>query len=127
MGRVCASRASTGKHEAAIFCHGDKKKYLGKGVLKAVSNVNDVIAEELYGWDVTDQSGLDKTMISIDGTPNKSKLGANAILAVSMAAAKAAAQSVGLPTIPLCRGRKRKDLTGAYDETFSATAVVACR
>ncbi len=97
MGRAAVpSGASTGKHEAVELRDGDKKKYLGKGVLKAVSNVNDIIAEELYGWDVTDQRGLDKTMIDIDGTDNKSKLGANAILAVSLAAAKAAAQTVGL-------------------------------
>ncbi len=91
------SGASTGKHEAMELRDGDKKKYGGKGVLKAVSNVNEIIAEELYGTDVTDQRGLDNLMIEMDGTDNKSKLGANAILAVSMAAAKAASQSVGLP------------------------------
>jgi enolase len=98
MGRAAVpSGASTGKHEAVELRDGDKKKYQGKGVLKAISNVNDIIAEDLYGWDVTDQRGLDKAMIDMDGTANKSKLGANAILAVSMAAARAAAQSVGLP------------------------------
>ena len=98
LGRAAVpSGASTGKHEAVELRDGDKKKYMGKGVLKAVSNVNDIIAEELYGWDITDQRGIDKTMIDIDGTPNKGKLGANAILAVSMAVAKAAAQTVGLP------------------------------
>jgi enolase len=91
------SGASTGKHEAVELRDGDKKKYGGKGVLKAVNNVNEIIAEELYGQDVTDQRGLDKLMIEMDGTSNKAKLGANAILAVSMASAKAAAQSVGLP------------------------------
>ena len=91
------SGASTGKHEAVELRDGDKKKYLGKGVLKAVANVNDTMAEELYGLDVTDQRGIDRLMIDMDGTPNKAKLGANAILAVSMATAKAAAQSVGLP------------------------------
>lgn len=91
------SGASTGKHEAVELRDGDKKKYQGKGVLKAISNVNDIIAEELYGQDVTDQKGIDKLMLEMDGTPNKSKLGANAILAVSLAAAKAAAQSVGMP------------------------------
>src|ERR1043166_3650847 len=80
------SGASTGKHEAVELRDGDKKKYAGKGVLKAVSNVNDIIAEDLYGWDITDQRGIDKTMMEIDGTANKGKLGANAILAVSMAA-----------------------------------------
>ncbi len=91
------SGASTGKHEAVELRDGDKKKYQGKGVLKAISNVNDLIAEELYGKDVTDQQGIDNLMIEIDGTANKSKLGANAILAVSLATAKAAAQSVGMP------------------------------
>ena len=91
------SGASTGKHEAVELRDGDKKKYLGKGVLKAVNNVNEIISEELYGQDVTDQKGLDSLMIEMDGTPNKSKLGANAILAVSLASAKAAAQCVGMP------------------------------
>jgi enolase len=91
------SGASTGKHEAVELRDGDKKKYLGKGVLKAVNNVNEIMSEELYGQDVTDQKGIDSLMIEMDGTANKSKLGANAILAVSMAAAKAAAQSVGMP------------------------------
>jgi enolase len=90
------SGASTGKHEAVELRDGDKKKYLGKGVEKAISNVNETIAEGLYGWDVSDQRGIDKSMIEMDGTPNKSKLGANAILAVSLAAAKAAAQTSGL-------------------------------
>ena len=111
MGRAAVpSGASTGKHEAMELRDGDKKKYLGKGVLKAVSNVNDIIAEDLYGWDVTDQSGLDKAMIDIDGTSNKSKLGANAILAVSMAAAKAAAQTVGLPLYRYIGGANAKTL-----------------
>ncbi|PQJ11072.1 phosphopyruvate hydratase [Flavipsychrobacter stenotrophus] len=92
------SGASTGKHEAVELRDGDKKKYMGKGVLKAVENVNDVIAEELYGVDVTDQKSIDSLMIEMDGTPNKAKLGANAILAVSLASAKAAAQSVGMST-----------------------------
>lgn len=97
MGRAAVpSGASTGKHEAVELRDGDKKKYGGKGVEKAVNNINETIAEELYGWDVTDQRGLDKSMIEMDGTPNKSKLGANAILAVSLAAAKAAAQTSGL-------------------------------
>jgi enolase len=97
MGRAAVpSGASTGKHEAVELRDGDKKKYLGKGVLKAVSNVNDVIAEELYGVDITDQRSIDKIMLDIDGTANKAKLGANAMLAVSLAAAKAAAQVSGL-------------------------------
>jgi enolase len=104
------SGASTGKHEAAELRDGDKKKYVGKGVLKAVENVNDTLAEELYGQDVTDQRALDNLMIEIDGTPNKSKLGANAILAVSLAAAKAAAQSVGLPLYRYIGGANARTL-----------------
>ncbi len=97
MGRAAVpSGASTGKHEAVEMRDGNKKQYLGKSVLKAVNNVNEKIAEELYGWDVTDQRGIDQAMLDMDGTENKAKLGANAILAVSMAAAKAAAQSSGL-------------------------------
>lgn len=91
------SGASTGKHEAVELRDGNKKQYLGKSVLKAVANVNDKLAEELYGWDVTDQRGVDKLMLEMDGTENKAKLGANAILAVSLATAKAAAKSTGLP------------------------------
>ena len=86
------SGASTGVHEAVELRDGDKNTYLGKGVLKAVQNVNDVIAEELNGFYVSDQSEIDKRMLEIDGTPNKAKLGANAILGVSLAAAHAAAQ-----------------------------------
>jgi enolase len=104
------SGASTGKHEAVEMRDGDKKKYLGKGVLKAVENVTDVIAEEIYGHDVTDQRGLDNLMIEIDGTPNKSKLGANAMLAVSLAASKAAAQSVGLPLYRYIGGANARTL-----------------
>jgi enolase len=91
------SGASTGIHEALELRDGDKKRYGGKGVLKAVAAVNDVIADELYGWDATDQKAIDSQMLSLDGTPNKSKFGANAILGVSLAVAKAAAASLGLP------------------------------
>ena len=91
------SGASTGIHEAVELRDGDKKKYVGKGVLKAVKNVNDIIAPELLGYDVADQAGADEYMIQLDGTANKSKLGANAILAVSMAIAKAAAEEANLP------------------------------
>jgi len=86
------SGASTGIHEAVELRDGDKDTYLGKGVLKAVQNVNDIIAEELQGFYVSEQAEIDKRMIEIDGTPNKAKLGANAILGVSLAAAQAAAQ-----------------------------------
>lgn len=91
------SGASTGENEALELRDGDKNRYLGKGVLKAVHNVNNVIAEEVNGMDVTDQAGIDKRMIDLDGTNTKSNLGANAILGVSLAVAKAAAQLHGLP------------------------------
>src|SRR6476469_10805225 len=91
------SGASTGVHEAVELRDNDKKVFLGKGVLKAVANVNDVIAPELEGYDVADQTGIDEFMIRLDGTENKGKLGANALLAVSMAVAKAAAEEAGLP------------------------------
>jgi enolase len=91
------SGASTGENEALELRDGDKDRYLGKGVLKAVHNVNNVIAEEVNGMDVTDQAGIDKKMIDLDGTKTKSNLGANAILGVSLAVAKAAAQAHGLP------------------------------
>jgi enolase len=91
------SGASTGENEALELRDGDKSRYLGKGVLKAVQNVNNVIAEEIIGMDVTDQAGIDKKMIDLDGTTTKSNLGANAILGVSLAAAKAAAAYHGLP------------------------------
>ncbi len=97
MGRAAVpSGASTGKHEAVELRDKAKKVYMGKGVLKAVENINDKIAEELYGWDITDQRGIDQAMIELDGTKNKGKLGANAMLAVSLASAKAAAQATGL-------------------------------
>ena len=91
------SGASTGVHEAVELRDGDKNRYLGKGVTKAVDNVNDVIAEALIGLEATRQVEVDEMLIRLDGTPNKGKLGANAILGVSMAVAKAAAASVGLP------------------------------
>jgi len=91
------SGASTGANEAVELRDGDKSKYLGKGVLKAIANVNDVIAPELLGLDVFDQNLIDHIMIDLDGTSNKSKLGANAILGVSLAVAKAAAMEAGQP------------------------------
>ena len=91
------SGASTGEHEALELRDGDKSKYLGKGVLKAVANVNGEIAKAVAALDATDQRALDKRMIELDGTPTKSRLGANAILAVSMAAARAAAAALNLP------------------------------
>ncbi len=89
------SGASTGIHEAVELRDNDKNVYMGKGVLSAIKNVNDVLAEELLGMPVTDQAGIDAMMLQIDGTPNKANLGANAILAVSLAVAKAAAQETG--------------------------------
>jgi len=91
------SGASTGEHEALELRDGDKSRYLGKGVLKAVANVNDEIAKAVVGLDAADQRALDKRMIELDGTPTKSRLGANAILAVSMAAARGAAAAQNLP------------------------------
>ena len=88
LGRAAVpSGASTGIHEAVELRDNDKNTYLGKGVLKAVENVNKEIAEKLVGWEVADQVGLDQAMIELDGTPNKGRLGANAMLAVSLAAA----------------------------------------
>ena len=94
---IVPSGASTGVHEAHELRDGDKSRYGGKGVLKAVENVNTVIAEELFGMDALDQVGIDELLIALDGTTNKSNLGANAILAVSLATAKAAAAASGLP------------------------------
>jgi enolase len=104
------SGASTGEHEAVELRDGDKSRYLGKGVLKAVANVNDTIAPELIGYDVFDQNALDKKMIELDGTKNKGKLGANAILGVSMAAAHAAADELGLPLYTYLGGFNAKTL-----------------
>jgi enolase len=98
MGRAAVpSGASTGAHEAVELRDGDKKRYGGKGVLKAVENVNDILADELIGMDALDQIAIDEYMLELDGTENKGNLGANAILGVSLAVAKAAAEAVGLP------------------------------
>ncbi|MCT8395500.1 phosphopyruvate hydratase [Weissella soli] len=94
---IVPSGASTGEHEAVELRDGDKGRYLGKGTLKAVENVNKIIKDKLVGLDVTDQVLLDRTMITLDGTPTKAKLGANAILGVSIAAARAAADELGTP------------------------------
>jgi enolase len=104
------SGASTGIHEAVELRDGDKKKYLGKGVLQAIDNVNKKIAPLLLGYDVADQTGIDEMMIQLDGTSNKSKLGANALLAVSMAAAKAAAEEAALPLYRYIGGTNAKVL-----------------
>ena len=104
------SGASTGIHEAAELRDNDKKKYVGKGVLKAVKNVNDLISKALVGYDVAQQAAIDQVMIDLDGTPNKSKLGANAILAVSLAVAKAAAEEAGLPLYRYIGGTNARTL-----------------
>lgn len=104
------SGASTGVHEAVELRDGDKKTYLGKGVLNAVKNVNEIIAPELEEYDVADQSGIDELLIRLDGTENKSKLGANAMLAVSMAVAKAAAEEAGLPLFRYIGGTNARTL-----------------
>lgn len=98
MGRAAVpSGASTGEHEALELRDGDKKRYGGKGVTKAVNNVNTVIADALLGMEVTDQVGIDRTLLELDGTPTKSNLGANALLGVSLACAKAAANALEMP------------------------------
>ena len=104
------SGASTGEHEAVELRDGDKNRYNGKGVLNAVDNVNEVIAEEIIGYDATDQVGIDQMMIALDGTENKGKLGANAILGVSLAVAKAAAATLGLPLFQYLGGVNAKIL-----------------
>ncbi|MCF8261258.1 MAG: phosphopyruvate hydratase [Melioribacteraceae bacterium] len=104
------SGASTGEHEAVELRDGDKSKYLGKSVEKAVDNVNDVIADELIDFDAIDQVAIDNLLIELDGTPNKSKLGANAILGVSLACAKAAAETLGIPLYQYIGGVNAKVL-----------------
>lgn len=98
LGRAAVpSGASTGKYEAVELRDGDKGRYMGKGVLKAIQNINTVINEELMGAYVLDQAGIDKALIALDGSENKSNIGANAILGVSMACAKAASEETGIP------------------------------
>jgi enolase len=111
LGRAAVpSGASTGIHEAAELRDNDKKKYAGKGVLKAVQNVNDKIAAAIIGYDITQQAAIDGEMLALDGTPNKSKLGANAILAVSLAVAKAAAEEADLPLYRYIGGTNARTL-----------------
>ena len=111
MGRAAVpSGASTGMHEAVELRDGDKARYMGKGVLKAVENVNEHIAPEVVGMNVFDQVGIDKMMIELDGTPNKAKFGANAILGVSMAVARAAATNLDLPLYQYLGGFNAKEL-----------------
>jgi enolase len=107
---IVPSGASTGAHEACELRDGDKDRYLGKGVLQAVENVNEVISDALVGYDATQQKTIDKVLRDLDGTKNKNKLGANAILAVSLAVAKAAAESCGLPFYQYIGGINASDL-----------------
>ena len=111
MGRAAVpSGASTGEHEACELRDGDKKRFLGKGVSKAVENVNDIIAPELLDMDATEQVEIDSIMISLDGTPNKTKLGANAILGVSLAVVKASAIALEQPLYKYIGGVNAKEL-----------------
>ena len=111
MGRALVpSGASTGEYEAVELRDGDKERYLGKGVLKAVENVNEIIAPAIIGYDVFDQVAIDKSMIELDGTDNKGKLGANAILGVSMAVARAAADFYDMPLYQYLGGVNGKTL-----------------
>ncbi len=111
MGRAAVpSGASTGEREALELRDGDKGRYLGKGVLKAVDNVNEIIAEALIGWEASDQAGIDRKLLELDGTDFKSNLGANALLGVSMACAKAAAEDAGLPLYQYIGGANAKEL-----------------
>ncbi|KOR87615.1 phosphopyruvate hydratase [Paenibacillus solani] len=107
---IVPSGASTGVHEAVELRDDDKSRYLGKGVLQAVKNVNEIIAPEVIGLDALDQIAIDKLMIALDGTPNKGKLGANAILAVSMAVARAAADALAIPLYTYLGGFNAKQL-----------------
>ena len=104
------SGASTGEHEACELRDGDKDRYLGKGVLKAVESVNEKIVDALIGLDATDQTAIDRTMLELDGTKNKTELGANAILGVSMAASHASAEQLGLPLYKYMGGPNAKVL-----------------
>lgn len=107
---IVPSGASTGAFEAVELRDGDKERYLGKGVMNAVDNVNNIIAEEIIGMDVYDQVGIDQTLIELDGTHNKGKLGANAILGVSLAVARAAADELGMPLYQYIGGVNAKTL-----------------
>ena len=107
---IVPSGASTGEHEACELRDGDQNRYMGKGVLKAVQNVNEIIAPEIIGYYATEQTTIDKILVELDGTKNKTKLGANAILGVSMATARAAAESRGLPLYQYLGGTNAKRL-----------------
>ncbi|HBK54387.1 MAG TPA: phosphopyruvate hydratase, partial [Syntrophomonas wolfei] len=111
MGRaVVPSGASTGAHEAVELRDGDSKRYLGKGVLQAVDNVNMIIAPEVIGMDATAQIDIDQLMIDLDDTPNKAKLGANAIMGVSLAVARAAATHLAIPLYQYIGGVNAREI-----------------
>ena len=111
MGRaIVPSGASTGAYEAVELRDGDKERYLGKGVLQAVENVNTIIAPEIMGMDATRQAEIDQLMLELDGTPNKAKLGANGILGVSLAVARAAANYLALPLYQYIGGVNAREL-----------------
>ena len=123
MGRAAVpSGASTGEHEAVELRDGDKSRYLGKGVQKAVENVNEIICNELIDMDALDQVEIDRTMIELDGTENKGKLGANAILGVSLAVAKAAAEELGMPLYRYIGGTNAKTLPVPMDNILNGGA-----
>ncbi|MFN3699294.1 MAG: phosphopyruvate hydratase, partial [Dictyoglomus sp.] len=107
---IVPSGASTGSREALELRDNDPKRYKGKGVLQAVKNINEIIAQELIGLEALDQYTVDKTMLELDGTENKSRLGANAILAVSLATARAAAESLGVPLYVYLGGVQAREL-----------------
>src|SRR5512146_313231 len=123
------SGASTGVHEALELRDGDKKRYLGKGVSQAFANVNGVISDSLFGWDASEQKAIDAELLDLDGTPNKSKLGANAILGVSLAVARAAAmsnrkplyRSLGDPTAQNMPVRRVNILNGGVHANWQGT------
>src|SRR4030042_905355 len=119
------SGASTGENEAVELRDGDKKRYGGKGVLKAVDNVNRIIAPEVIGKNSASQAEIDRLMIALDGTPNKGKLGASAILGVSMAVAKSAAVSAGLPLYAYLGGARGGCITGAVGNILNVGAPAA--
>ncbi len=111
MGRAAVpSGASTGEREALELRDGDKSRYLGKGVQKAVENVNEIIAEELIGWEVSDQAGIDQKLLALDGTETKCNLGANALLGVSLACARAAAEDLGVSLFQYIGGANAREL-----------------
>ena len=127
LGRAAVpSGASTGEHEAWELRDGDKKRYGGKGVPKAVANVNEKIAPALRGWNALDQAKIDHQMIELDGTPNKKNLGANAMLGVSLAVAHAAAAAEKVPLFRYLGGARRESAAGPDDEHSQRRRAFRC-